>query len=157
MLHKMDNVQEEDEENTENTENTENPENPVTNPTTFSASASASTDVVVRADEASNIEDDKDWDRKVKYLLLAFFASATIDLFEYFFPIVAAVPLFTYFRLPGVTAFYWVLTPSLSYVGQGMIMGPKTGLSMMLGAIVGWGILAPVARHKGITAHLHFF
>eukprot|EP00026_Physarum_polycephalum_P004523 Phypoly_transcript_04544.p1 GENE.Phypoly_transcript_04544~~Phypoly_transcript_04544.p1 ORF type:complete len:680 (+),score=116.58 Phypoly_transcript_04544:85-2124(+) len=146
MLHKMDNVREEEE---EGEESEASPENPPTKPTTFSASASASTDVVVRSDEERNKEDDKDWDRKVRYLLLAFFASAIIDLLEYFFPIVAAVPLFTYFRLPGVTAFSWVLTPSLSYVGQGMIMGPKTGLSMMIGAIVGWGILGPIARHKG--------
>lgn len=38
---------------------------------------------------------------------------------------------------------------ALSYVGQGMIMGPKTGLSMMLGAIVGWAVLGPLSKSEG--------
>jgi len=28
-------------------------------------------------------------------------------------------------------------------------MGPHASLSMFVGAIVGWGILGPVARHQG--------
>lgn len=38
---------------------------------------------------------------------------------------------------------------SPAYIGQGIIMGLPTTLSMLLGAIIGWGILAPVAMAKG--------
>lgn len=43
----------------------------------------------------------------------------------------------------------WTLNPSPAYVGQGIIMGPATTLHMLLGAVVGWGILSPVAKAKG--------
>ena len=38
---------------------------------------------------------------------------------------------------------------SPAYIGQGIIMGLPTTLSMLLGAILGWGILAPLAKAKG--------
>ncbi|KAJ4307094.1 OPT super [Collariella sp. IMI 366227] len=43
----------------------------------------------------------------------------------------------------------WTLNPSLAYVGQGIVMGPTTTIHMLLGAIVGWGILSPLAKSKG--------
>ncbi len=43
----------------------------------------------------------------------------------------------------------WTLNPSLAYVGQGIIMGPATTLHMLLGAVVGWGILSPLAKYRG--------
>lgn len=39
-----------------------------------------------------------------------------------------------------------VYAAALSYVGQGMIMGPRTCWSMLLGATIGWGILGPIAH-----------
>ena len=38
---------------------------------------------------------------------------------------------------------------SPAYIGQGIIMGLPTTLSMLLGAILGWGILAPLSKSKG--------
>lgn len=43
----------------------------------------------------------------------------------------------------------WTLNPSPAYVGQGIIMGPATTLHMLLGAIIGWGILSPLAKARG--------
>jgi uncharacterized oligopeptide transporter (OPT) family protein len=37
---------------------------------------------------------------------------------------------------------------AFSYVGQGMIMGTKTGVSMLLGCILAWGVLGPIAVAK---------
>jgi len=51
--------------------------------------------------------------------------------------------------LPQATAFSWVITPSLSYVGQGMIMGHRICLSMLFGAFFGWGLMGPYARYVG--------
>ena len=36
----------------------------------------------------------------------------------------------------------------MSYVGQGMIAGTRVGLSMLLGCIIGWAILGPIAIGK---------
>jgi len=39
--------------------------------------------------------------------------------------------------LPAAAAWGWEVAPSMCYIGQGMIMGPKTALSMFAGAILG--------------------
>ncbi|KAK4696736.1 hypothetical protein P7C71_g1242, partial [Lecanoromycetidae sp. Uapishka_2] len=39
--------------------------------------------------------------------------------------------------------------PLGSYVGQGIIMGPATTLHMLLGALIGWGVLSPLAKSRG--------
>jgi OPT family oligopeptide transporter len=38
---------------------------------------------------------------------------------------------------------------SPAYIGQGIIMGFPTTMAMLLGAILGWGILAPLSKAKG--------
>jgi OPT family oligopeptide transporter len=53
------------------------------------------------------------------------------------------------FGLVAAKSWLWTLNPSLAYVGQGIIMGPATTLHMLLGAVVGWGILSPLAKYKG--------
>ncbi|TDL14427.1 OPT oligopeptide transporter [Rickenella mellea] len=76
----------------------------------------------------------------------SFLASAVMTLTSYFFPIIFNIPLFgTYLA----TGWLWTFTPSLSYVGQGIIMGFPTALSMNLGMLVGWGILSPMAKYSG--------
>ncbi|KAJ2748497.1 OPT super [Coemansia pectinata] len=39
--------------------------------------------------------------------------------------------------------------PSLSYAGQGIIMGLPTCIWMLVGSVVGWGILSPLAKNEG--------
>jgi OPT family oligopeptide transporter len=87
-----------------------------------------------------------DWKAQIRLLLIAFFGSAFYTLFQYFFPQVRNVPIF------GTTlasAWLWTLNPSPAYVGQGLIMGPATTIHMLLGAIVGWGVLSPLAKKRG--------
>ncbi|KAF8896328.1 OPT oligopeptide transporter protein-domain-containing protein [Infundibulicybe gibba] len=43
----------------------------------------------------------------------------------------------------------WFFSPSLSYVGQGIIMGFPTTLSMNLGMLVGWAVLSPLSKLSG--------
>ena len=64
----------------------------------------------------------------------------------YFIPQLRSIPIF---GLPLANKWLWSLNPSPAYVGQGIIMGPTTTLHMLLGAIVGWGILSPLAKSKG--------
>ena len=53
------------------------------------------------------------------------------------------------FGLSLANNWLWTLNPSPAYVGQGIIMGPATTNHMLLGAVVGWGILSPLAKSRG--------
>ncbi|KAH7106261.1 OPT superfamily oligopeptide transporter [Auriculariales sp. MPI-PUGE-AT-0066] len=79
-------------------------------------------------------------------LLWSFGASGLLTLVAYFFPVIFAIPLFGR-RL--ASNWLWSFSPSLSYVGQGVIMGLPTALSMNIGMLVGWGILSPLAKLSG--------
>ncbi|KAL7546375.1 hypothetical protein ACHAWF_009717 [Thalassiosira exigua] len=87
--------------------------------------------------------------RTWRVLFLCFAISSVYTLIGFFVPIVRELPVFTYVGLPALTAWSWTLQPSPSYFGQGMIMGPHTAWSMLLGALVGWAVLAPMAKAMG--------
>jgi uncharacterized oligopeptide transporter (OPT) family protein len=81
-----------------------------------------------------------------KALTYSFIASSVMTLAAYFFPVVFTIPLFGTYLAKN---WLWTFTPSLSYVGQGIIMGFPTTLSMNLGMLVGWGMLSPLAKLNG--------
>ena len=87
-----------------------------------------------------------DWKAKIRLLIIAFGVSAVYTLASYFIPQLRGLPIF---GLPLANNWLWRLNPSPAYVGQGIIMGPATTLHMLLGAIVGWGILSPLAKSRG--------
>ncbi|GAA5815109.1 hypothetical protein MFLAVUS_008615 [Mucor flavus] len=95
--------------------------------------------------------DHSTWSLKLRALLISFSLSSVYTLLSYFFPIIYALPVFNWVTLNYVDfkAWEWYFTPSLSYIGQGIIMGLPTTLSMLLGCIVGWGILSPLAHVSG--------
>ncbi|KAG6813404.1 hypothetical protein H0H92_011382 [Tricholoma furcatifolium] len=76
----------------------------------------------------------------------SFSASGLLTLFAYFFPVTFTIPLFGNYL---AKEWLWYFTPSLSYVGQGIIMGFPTTLSMNLGMFVGWAILSPLSKLSG--------
>ncbi|CCM06802.1 uncharacterized protein FIBRA_09102 [Fibroporia radiculosa] len=78
-------------------------------------------------------------------LIWSFAASGAMTLAAYFFPVVFSVPLFGNYL---ASEWLWTFTPSLSYIGQGIIMGFPTTLSMNLGMLVGWGILSPLSKYS---------
>eukprot|EP00891_Asterochloris_glomerata_P000998 jgi/Astpho2/998/fgenesh1_pg.00016_%23_158_t len=89
------------------------------------------------------------WESAWAALLWSFVAAGAYSLLANFLPWIKAFPVFTWVGLQSATAWGWVLAPSMGYVGQGMIMGPRTAFSMLGGAIAGYGILGPFARRKG--------
>lgn len=100
------------------------------------------------AADAENLAEDqrKEWRSKLQLLIVSFLVSGVFTLLTYFFPILRNIPIF------GLTlseTWLWAFNPSLAYVGQGIIMGPATTIHMLIGAIVGWGILSPLAKSKG--------
>jgi OPT family oligopeptide transporter len=77
-------------------------------------------------------------------LLWSFLVSSMLTLMAYFFPVIFALPLFGDYLARN---WLWTFTPSLSYIGQGIIMGFPTTLSMNLGMLVGWGFLSPLSKY----------
>lgn len=95
----------------------------------------------------SSEEDHRDdWKAQIRLLIIAFGISAVYTLVSYFIPQLRGLPIF---GLPLARNWLWRLNPSPAYVGQGIIMGPATTLHMLLGAIIGWGILSPLAKSMG--------
>ncbi|PSS00514.1 OPT oligopeptide transporter [Coniella lustricola] len=109
------------------------------------AGASAARPQPANLDEASQVRKQQ-WKDNVRLLLLCFFVSGLYTFATYFFPILRELPVF---GTTAASAWLWTLNPSLAYVGQGIIMGPATTIHMLLGAILGWGILSPLAKYKG--------
>ncbi|KAG0237659.1 hypothetical protein BGW41_008324 [Actinomortierella wolfii] len=95
------------------------------------------------------------WRTNMWALGLSFLVSGIYTVLSYFFPVVGAVPIFDWLTGNTVTiggTWQWYFTPSLSYIGQGVIMGFPTTASMLLGCFVGWGILSPiVTKLKWVT------
>ncbi|KAI8637521.1 OPT oligopeptide transporter protein-domain-containing protein [Parasitella parasitica] len=91
------------------------------------------------------------WSLKLRGLIASFTVSSLYTLSSYFVPAVNAIPIFNWisFELIDFNAWQWYFTPSFSYIGQGIIMGLPTTLSMLLGCVVGWGVLSPVAYYAG--------
>lgn len=99
--------------------------------------------------EQNNTKDQtshNDWQAQIKLLIWAFVGSSFYTIATYFIPQVRNLPVF---GLPLANTWLWTLNPSPAYVGQGIIMGPTTTAHMLLGAIIGWGILSPLAKSRG--------
>ncbi|KAH6971878.1 OPT oligopeptide transporter protein-domain-containing protein [Ilyonectria sp. MPI-CAGE-AT-0026] len=90
--------------------------------------------------------DSTDWASNMRLLLICFVGSGLSTLLTYFFPILRNLPVF---GSVAAHTWLWTLNPSLAYVGQGIIMGTETTLHMTIGAVVGWGILSPLAKYRG--------
>ncbi|KAI9761569.1 MAG: regulator of (H+)-ATPase in vacuolar membrane [Chaenotheca gracillima] len=83
------------------------------------------------------------WLSQTRMLIWSFVGSGTYTLFAYFLPVLRKLPIFGQ-RLGQ--DWLWNFNPSPAYVGQGIIMGTVTTLHMLFGAVVGWGILSPLAK-----------
>ncbi|KAF9869322.1 OPT oligopeptide transporter [Colletotrichum karsti] len=88
----------------------------------------------------------QDWTGNMRLLLVCFGVSGFYTLCSYFLPALRNIPIFGS-KAAGI--WLWTLNPSPAYIGQGIIMGPETTLHMLLGAVVGWGILSPLAKYQG--------
>ena len=100
----------------------------------------------VQRGQKADEDQGSDWKAQIRLLLVAFGVSALYTLVQYFIPVLRKLPIF---GLPLAHTWLWTLNPSPAYVGQGIIMGPATTFHMLLGAIIGWAVLSPIAKHHG--------
>ncbi|RDI89628.1 26S protease regulatory subunit 7 [Venturia inaequalis] len=105
-----------------------------------------SMDATAEEEYGRDKDDSGEWRKKIRLLLLSFGISALYTLVSYFLPQIRDLPVF---GLSLAHNWLWTLNPSPAYIGQGIIMGPSTTIHMLLGAIVGWGVLSPLAKHRG--------
>lgn len=119
-------------------------------------------------DRAQDEDAKRDWRRQIRLLTLSFAISGVYvslrllhtnptcllamlihvaqTFLSYFLPQLHSIPfLGTYMA----NTWLWSLNPSPAYVGQGIIMGPATTIHMLLGALLGWAVLSPLAKHQG--------
>lgn len=90
-----------------------------------------------------------DWTKTWATLLWTFVCSFGYTIAAGRVAILQSWNFFDWFGYPAATPWGWAIAPAVGYIGQGMIMGPRTTLSMLLGAIVGYGILGPYSRQQG--------
>lgn len=88
--------------------------------------------------------EDSTYNENVLILLKSFLMASTYTVVAYFVPIISAIPIFGSYLSKN---FLWNFQPSPAYIGQGIIMGLPTVSYMLFGAILGWGILAPLAKY----------
>lgn len=88
--------------------------------------------------------DRKSYLSNIQALTTTFLVSAAYTLLSFFFPILKKLPIFGSYLS---THYQWNFQPSPAYIGQGIIMGLPTVSYMLSGAILGWGILAPLAKY----------
>lgn len=85
------------------------------------------------------------YEKNIAILLKTFTLSSVYTILSYFVPVIKSIPVFGS-RLSST--YLWNLQPSPAYVGQGIIMGLPTVSYMLFGCVLGWAVLAPLARHK---------
>ncbi|KAF7187991.1 putative oligopeptide transporter [Pseudocercospora fuligena] len=88
----------------------------------------------------------KDWIKQIRLLTTSFGISGAYTFISYFIPQLHSIP---FLGLHMSRKWVWNLNPSPAYVGQGIIMGPATTIHMLLGALLGWAVLSPLAKYKG--------
>jgi OPT family oligopeptide transporter len=82
--------------------------------------------------------------QKAKALLFCAIGSAIWTLSKYFIPLIEDPPMPVLLQRYGFTVH---LSPML--LGGGMLSGPRATGSLVLGAIVGWGIIGPIVQARG--------
>ncbi len=74
--------------------------------------------------------------------------AALFTVAAFFVPQLAQPPS-AWFGLAAIGAWGFSLLISPLMTGAGLLIGPRVGTSLVLGAIVGWGLLGPLAQSQG--------
>ncbi|KAL1529737.1 hypothetical protein AB1Y20_000673 [Prymnesium parvum] len=90
-----------------------------------------------------------DTSRRWRILSCAFVSSFLVAAIGFVFPFLANIDVGAVVGRPSLAAWHWTLRPSLSYIGQGMIMRQRPAFSMLGGALTAWAVLGPMARRNG--------
>ncbi len=87
--------------------------------------------------------------RKSKMLLLMAGIAGVHTLIAYFWAAASMPGLMKVIGLAGIAAWGFKILISPMMFGAGILIGPRVGISLLLGAILSWGILGPWAMDMG--------
>jgi uncharacterized oligopeptide transporter (OPT) family protein len=87
--------------------------------------------------------------RKARSLFYAALAAALITLALYFLPSLSKINLFTWIGLSSLTALGFQIYLSPMLFGAGFIIGTRIGVSLLLGAILGWLVIGHFVTASG--------
>ncbi|KAL6830020.1 OPT oligopeptide transporter domain-containing protein [Trichoderma camerunense] len=82
----------------------------------------------------------------IRVLVYSLAGSTLFSLVSYLLPILRQLPIF---GLAASRDWLWAFDLSPAYIGYGIVVGPRVNASILLGAVIGWGILSPAAKHHG--------
>ena len=94
----------------------------------------------------------EDANKQTKMFLAMALAGAAFFLTAHWFPAAGSPPIHDWWELPFlITAASYGFTLLLSplFTGAGILVGPRISTSLLAGAILGWGVLAPYAQSQG--------
>ncbi|KAK1976846.1 OPT oligopeptide transporter protein-domain-containing protein, partial [Colletotrichum cereale] len=100
-------------------------------------------------DDAEEFGDEslrRDWTRNNSLILISFCLAALYSFTAYFIPQIRTVNIFGSYM---ARAWLFSLSTSPGYVSIGLIVPPITTFWIVVGCIVGWGVLSPVASMSG--------
>lgn len=90
---------------------------------------------------------------RVKWLSRAAAFAAAFTFIAYFLPVLEHPPLIESLGSAGAAAaaFGWKLFLDPMLTGAGALSGPKAGSSIMLGAVLAWGVIGPIVHNAGLA------
>ncbi len=87
--------------------------------------------------------------RKSKMLLLMAMIAGGLTILAYFIPAVGHPPIIKWIGLGAISAWGFSILISPMMFGAGILIGPRVGTSLFVGAILSWGILGPWIVEQG--------
>lgn len=90
---------------------------------------------------------------RVKWLFNCAAFAAAFTFAAYFLPVLEHPPLIENLGAPGAAAaaFGWKIFLDPMLTGAGALSGIKAGSSMMLGAVLAWGVIGPIVHAAGLA------
>ncbi|ODV84394.1 hypothetical protein CANARDRAFT_8747 [[Candida] arabinofermentans NRRL YB-2248] len=100
---------------------------------------------IIESQDLCRLQQLESYQTNIKLLFTTATFSSSYTIISYFVPQIKSIPLFgSYLSRNYLLNFQ----PSPAYVGQGIIMGLATTTYMFVGMVLGWCILAPIAKHN---------
>jgi putative OPT family oligopeptide transporter len=87
--------------------------------------------------------------KKSKTLLYMALAAGVFTLAAFFIPVIGHPPIIKMIGLGAIAAWGFSILISPMMFGAGILIGPRVGISLFLGAILSWGIIAPAVTDMG--------
>jgi putative OPT family oligopeptide transporter len=87
--------------------------------------------------------------RKSRALLYTALFAGVLTLLAFFIPVVGHPPVIEAIGLAAVSAWGFSVLISPMMFGAGILIGPRVGVSLLLGALLSWGIVGPMITELG--------